>query len=494
MSKLDKDQFNNKLFEYLDSNNEIVNSREWVKSVNEQWDHQDAVGILKSWESLGTVVLTFVNATGLLLTEKGKQAVANGSPEALLWAACGVDGGLTPKEASDRFGPTAFGAARSKKWIDTDKVTKKLVQSATSITDATREILSDLTNRLKETKDINDMKKSGFVEEKNLNYCKINKGEKYGNRKKKQADLTLDMLKDDAWAQEEFKFNVNSKGLVPDSGFRHPLSKVKAEFKQIFLDMGFQEMPTMNYVENSFWNFDALFQPQQHPARDSHDTFFLSDPEKSHDFTDDHLEKVKTVHSKGGYGSIGYIYDWKLEEAEKNILRTHTTAVSARMLYKLAQTGFKPQKFFSIDRVFRNESLDATHLAEFHQVEGVIADKEISLSHLIAVISEFFRRLGIDNIRFKPAYNPYTEPSMEIFGYHPQLKRFVELGNSGIFRPEMLRPMGLPEDVRVAAWGLSLERPTMIKYEIDNIRSIFGNNINVNFIQNNPICMFKPLK
>nr|CRZ24788.1 Bm10312 [Brugia malayi] len=155
---------------------------------------------------------------------------------------------------------------------------------------------------------------------------------------------------------------------MPTGGHLHPLMKVRNEFRQIFFQMGFVEMPTNRYVESSFWNFDALFQPQQHPARDAHDTFFLSDPEKSFSFPEDYLQRVKNVHTEGGYGSKGYNYDWKLEEAQKNVLRTHTTAVSAHQLYKLAKKGFKPTKMFSIDRVFRNETLDATHLAEFHQV------------------------------------------------------------------------------------------------------------------------------
>lgn len=165
------------------------------------------------------------------------------------------------------------------------------------------------------------------------------------------------------------------------------------------------------------------------------------------------------MHSVGGYGSQGYRYDWKLEEAQKNLLRTHTTAVSARMLYKLMQDGeFKPVKYFSIDRVFRNETLDATHLAEFHQIEGVVADFDLSLGDLIGTLYEFFSKLGITELEFKPAYNPYTEPSMEIFCFHNGLGKWIEIGNSGIFRPEMLLPMGLPENVNVIAWGLSLER------------------------------------
>lgn len=152
--------------------------------------------------------------------------------------------------------------------------------------------------------------------------------------------------------------------------------------------------------------------------------------------------------------------------------------------------GFKPVKCFSIDRVFRNESLDATHLAEFHQVEGLVADYDLSLGDLIGLIAEFFRRIGITNLRFKPAFNPYTEPSMEIFGYHPDLGKWTEIGNSGIFRPEMLETLGLPRDVRVIAWGLSLERPTMIKYRLKNIRELFGHKVKLEWSASAPIARF----
>ncbi|NXT75216.1 SYFA ligase, partial [Zapornia atra] len=198
----------------------------------------------------------------------------------------------------------------------------------------------------------------------------------------------------------------------------------------------FTEMPTDNFVESSFWNFDALFQPQQHPARDQHDTFFLQDPAEAVELPPGYAAKVKKVHAQGGYGSQGYKYDWRAEEARKNLLRTHTTSASARALYRLArQEKFTPVKYFSIDRVFRNESLDATHLAEFHQVEGVVADRGLTLGHLMGTLRQFFTKMGITQLRFKPAYNPYTEPSMEVFSYHEGLKKWVEVGNSGVFRP-----------------------------------------------------------
>jgi phenylalanyl-tRNA synthetase alpha chain len=301
------------------------------------------------------------------------------------------------------------------------------------------------------------------------------------------------MVSGSHWTDVDFKnVNLNSMGAMVQGGNLHPLLKVRAELRRNLQDMGFEEMPTNKWVESSFWNFDALFQPQSHPARDAHDTFFMREPAQACGMPADYFERVKQMHEIGGYGSIGYGCVFKPDEARKNILRTHTTAISAQMLYQLANQpgGFAPKKYYSIDRVFRNEAMDATHLCEFHQVEGLVADRNLTLGNLIAIIRTFFEKIGITQLRFKPAFNPYTEPSMEIFGYHPDLKKWTEIGNSGIFRPEMLRPMGLPEDVRVIAWGLSLERPTMIKYRIDNIRDLFGHKADLLKQRNAPVARY----
>eukprot|EP00465_Bigelowiella_longifila_P015934 CAMPEP_0185265922 /NCGR_PEP_ID=MMETSP1359-20130426/29306_1 /TAXON_ID=552665 /ORGANISM="Bigelowiella longifila, Strain CCMP242" /LENGTH=333 /DNA_ID=CAMNT_0027855477 /DNA_START=18 /DNA_END=1019 /DNA_ORIENTATION=+ len=325
----------------------------------------------------------------------------------------------------------------------------------------------------------------------------VMKGAKFSAQAKvkTETDITQELLQSNRWERTEFKaYNMTAEPQTAPVGVFHPLLKMRTEFRQILLEMGFSEMPTRNFVENSFWNFDSLFQPQQHPARDAHDTFFLKQPRISPNLAAhlrDYVERVKKIHEKGGHGSIGYRYKWSLEEARKNILRTHTTASSSRMLHKLAQQKtFVPCKYFSIDRVFRNEHLDKTHLAEFHQVEGLIADRGLSLSHLIGMIKAFFSRIGIDDVKFKPAYNPYTEPSMEIFGYSSELKEWIEIGNSGMFRPEMLAPMGLPADVSVIAWGLSLERPTMIKCGYKNIRDLFGHEVQLGLIRKNALCRF----
>jgi phenylalanyl-tRNA synthetase alpha chain len=298
------------------------------------------------------------------------------------------------------------------------------------------------------------------------------------------------MLKTGDWQNVEFsELNFNSSGAKIQAGHEHPLLKVWYEFRQIFLAMGFEEMDTHRWVESSFWNFDTLFQGQQHPCRDMHDTFFIGRPALAHPISDGaYFQRVKQTHESGGFGSIGLRYSFDDQVPLMNILRTHTTAISSHYLKTLADQIKKtcllrPRRFFSIDRVYRNEMLDSTHLAEFHQVEGFVIDRNLSIGDLMSYVNDFFGRIGLHDIEYKPAYNPYTEPSMEIFAKHP-VKGWMEIGNSGIFRPEMLEPMGLPPEWTVVAWGFSLERPTMIEYAIDDIRSLEGPNVSFDLMEN----------
>ncbi|XP_065333644.1 phenylalanine--tRNA ligase alpha subunit [Cloeon dipterum] len=465
----------------------------------EEWkeDVQKIVGAIKSLEALGNVISVEQYTKKLWeLTSEGKAVAQNGSHEAVVFNAVPEDGISQPELM--KVSPNAkvgFSKAMSAGWLVLDKSSGQPVvrRKVASIDDAVRTDLSALLlegrDQMSEAQKV-EYKKRKLLQEVVVKGFHLGKGPEFTlSVSKPETDLTPEMIAQGTWRNKQFKdYNLQALGAPPPCGHLHPLLKVRAEFRQIFLEMGFTEMPTNNYVESSFWNFDALFQPQQHPARDAHDTFFLSDPKESSNFPMEYLERVKKVHTEGGYGSQGYGYDWKIAEAQKNLLRTHSTAVSARMLHRLAKEGFQPVKYFSIDRVFRNETLDATHLAEFHQVEGVIADYNLGLGGLIGVLYEFFKKLGIEKLYFKPAYNPYTEPSMEIFSYHEGLKKWIEIGNSGMFRPEMLLPMGLPENVNIYGWGLSLERPTMIKYGINNIRDLVGPKVDLQMVHDSPIC------
>jgi len=463
-------------------------------------DSITVIGLIKSLSASGILETIPNEKSKLILTEEAYTCITTGSPEARAWEAIPNEGCslLEFKSKVDKnVNDVGFKQAMQCKWIGMKPGIKgsepRIERKLSVIVDTTQGFLTAFAagEDIPSNELDNLIRKRKLIKKETWKTYTVSKGVSFTlKRKKIQSDLTKEMLLDGSWRTAEFK----KYNLVPGAGARqtgghlHPLLKVREQFRNIFLQLGFAEMPTNNFVESGFWNFDTLIQPQMHPARDAHDTFFLKNPSKALRAPEDYVERVKTMHQTGGYGSIGHNYSWKRSEADKNILRTHTTATSARCLYKLAQNGFKPAKYFSIDRVFRNEALDRTHLAEFHQVEGLICDRNLSLGDLIGVLHQFFARLGMDKLRFKPAFNPYTEPSMEIFAFHPMLKKWIEVGNSGMFRPEMLRPMNLPEDVSVIAWGLSLERPTMIMYGINNIRDLFGSKIQIDTVKNNPIC------
>ena len=476
------------------------------------FEHLALIGTVKSLENDFFAVSDELSKTFFAVTAEGDAVLANGSPEARLFGAipAGAEG-IAMTDLMAAVGKDAYkvgwGACMKNKWVALDKATQTITRKVEAVEDATKAQLEGLVaaGGAVDSLGANEqklLKRRNLIAQQTIKYKRVNKGPQFApTRVKLPADITKEMLDSGSWKTADFKpYNFDATGNAVGGGFLHPLLKVRTEFRRILLDMGFEEMPTNQWVESSFWNFDALFQPQSHPARDSHDTFFLKGAAASTlRLPPAYYERVKSMHEKGECtledgtvrgGSLGYRTVFEEAETRKNLLRTHTTAFSSQMLYRLAQQagGFKPAKYFSIDRVFRNETMDATHLCEFHQVEGWVADYDLSLGDLIGMINEFFNKIGITQIRFKPAFNPYTEPSMEIFGWHPTLKKWTELGNSGIFRPEMLLPMGLPPNVRVIAWGLSVERPTMIKYNIGNIRTLFGHKIDLMQNKTAPVC------
>ncbi|OBA20323.1 hypothetical protein METBIDRAFT_43006 [Metschnikowia bicuspidata var. bicuspidata NRRL YB-4993] len=388
-----------------------------------------------------------------------------------------------------QVGKLGQGKAFKNGWISKDG--DRLVAAVGALPrDAVVEQLREVkrTGGLADKKDLAELKKRKLLSLSKIVGYHVTKAPRFAlSIARVETDITSDMVASGSWKDAAFKpYNFNAEGAFPVSGALHPLMKVREEFRQIFFSMGFTEMPANQYVESGFWNFDTLFVPQQHPARDLQDTFYLKDPAVAKAPEDtQYLRDIQAVHQDGKFGSIGYRYPWRQDESLRMVLRTHTTAISAAMLKKLAEDP-KPTRLFSIDRVFRNEAVDATHLAEFHQVEGVLAGYDITLGDLIGFMEDFFSKMGVDGLRFKAAYNPYTEPSMEIFAYHKGLGKWVEIGNSGMFRPEMLAPMGLPSNLRVLGWGLSLERPTMIKYGVSNIRELLGHKVSLDFIETNP--------
>jgi len=284
--------------------------------------------------------------------------------------------------------------------------------------------------------------------------------------------LTTDLLRSGRWREVDFR-RYDTKAFAPLvwPGKRHVLSAYLQKIRRIFLEMGFTEIEG-DYVQPAFWVFDALFQPQDHPARDLLDSFYLERPETVPLPDEALVRRVADVHETGGgTGSRGWRYTWDRSLAEKAVLRSHTTPITLKWLSEHPEP---PQKAFIIGRNFRRDAIDWKHLPEFHQIEGVVMEEGANLAGLLGVIEEFYRRLGFTRVKFRPGYFPYTEPSMEPEGQLPD-GRWMELGGSGIFRPEVTEPLGIRAPV--LAWGLGLERVIMAIEGIPDIRELYWSDL-----------------
>ena len=286
--------------------------------------------------------------------------------------------------------------------------------------------------------------------------------------------LNTNILKSKEWMNKKFRrydLKANAPRIYP--GKKHFVNEALDYAKRIWLDMGFKEMKG-NMIQSSFWNFDALYTSQDHSVREMHDTFYLDG--KSDLPNKDIVDRVRKAHENGGdTGSKGWRYKWKEEEARRLVLRTHTTVLSAQTLASLKKEDL-PAKFFAVGRCFRNETLDFSHLFEFNQTEGIVVDENANFKHLLGYLKEFFKKMGFPKARFRPAYFPYTELSIEIDVYHPVHKKWIELGGAGIFRPEVVKPL-LGIDIPVLAWGPGIDRIITDAYKIKDIRELYRNDL-----------------
>jgi len=288
--------------------------------------------------------------------------------------------------------------------------------------------------------------------------------------------LTPEIIKSGSWQFKKFR-RYDVKAPVPKIyyGRRHFVNETIDYIKRIWLDLGFKEMEG-NLIQSSFWNFDALFTPQDHPARELQDTFFISNPDKAKLSDENLVKRVAKTHENGWTtGSKGWRYHWDPEEARKLVLRTHTTPLSAKTIASLKQEDL-PAKFFAVGRCFRNETQDWSHLFEFYQVEGIIVDPNANFKNLIGYLKLFYRKMGYDKVKIRPGYFPYTEISAEIDVYDKEHGKWMELGGAGIFRPEVVKPL-LGRDIPVLAWGLGLSRIISQYYGLNDLRKLHSNDL-----------------
>lgn len=278
--------------------------------------------------------------------------------------------------------------------------------------------------------------------------------------------LTPKMITSGRWKDVKLApLDVDAPAPTTYPGRRHPLVDIIEEIKEIFVGLGFEEIEG-SLTQSGFWNFDALYIPQDHSAREMQDTFYVKDQSLEILATEEQKRKVAQVHRKG-WGN-----EWNAEEAGRAVLRTHTTPVTLR---HLASAKTKSGRFFSVGRVFRNEKPSYKHLVEFNQVEGVATARGLTLRDLMGLQKEFYARMGIKKIRFWPTFFPYTEPSLQSMVYNETLQKWVELFGMGIFRPEVTRPLGIRNPV--LAWGGGIERIAMLRYGLDDVRELYSSRL-----------------
>ena len=323
---------------------------------------------------------------------------------------------------------------------------------------------------------------------------------------KERNTLTPEDIESGAWREitlRPYDVKLAAKDVYPAK--IHPLRKIIEQTRRAFLEMGFAEVVSP-MVESSFWNFDALFQPQDHPARDMQDTFYMQHPaeaplpgekgvrnlfperpagcsaEKVPDTFFDVVDQVRRTHEDGWEtGSEGWGYQWSAERSRQVVLRTHTTAATIRAL---AAHPEPPGKFFCVGWTYRNETISFKHLPVFHQVDGIVVDEEANLASLLGTLQEFYSKMGFGRVKFKPAFYPYTEPSVDVVVFMESRKKWLEMGGAGIFRPEVTLPLGCRYPV--LAWGLGIERLAMLRFGLDDIRELYRPNLDA--LEGVPLC------
>jgi phenylalanyl-tRNA synthetase alpha chain len=290
------------------------------------------------------------------------------------------------------------------------------------------------------------------------------------------TQLTPDLLRSGQWREAKFqRYDVTLPVPSIYPGKRHFVQQVIDYIRRIWLDLGFKEMKGP-ILDTCFWVFDALYQPQDHPARELADTFYMKVPREGGLPDAEIVEAVKATHENGWTtGSTGWRYSWDPAVARRCCLRTHTTSLSARILAELRNAEL-PAKFFSVGRVFRNETIDWKHLAEFHHTDGIVVGEGVTFRHLLGYLKNYLDKMGVEKARFRPSYFPYTEMSCEAEIWNSEKGEWMELFGAGMFRPEVVKPL-LGRDVPVLAWGPGFERIVMSQYSIKNMRDLYFNDL-----------------
>lgn len=362
---------------------------------------------------------------------------------------------------------TDAGKKASKAGMETDSVLKDLYKNKNAY------------EKYRETQAARELEQRKLIEVKfreSTNDIEITQQGVLALAKEKQSEelvgsLDRSMIKNRTWSGKKFKpYNVDAPVEPAEAASRHSIRRIVNELKEAYVSLGFTEV-SGPVIEPAFWVFDYLFVPQDHPARDVQDTFFLSRPRELPVQDKKIVRRIKQEHEKAWHD------EWSEQLASRAILRTHMTSVTGRYINSTVgamiekQRGFEPPiKFFSAGRVFRNENLDYKHLTDFYMTDGIIVGKDLTLAHLFGVLTRIYSSVGV-KIRFKPAYFPFVEPGVEV--HVLQHGEWLELGGAGIIRKEVT---GVErKNISVLAWGLGVERIALVKdSSVDSIVSLYN--------------------
>jgi phenylalanyl-tRNA synthetase alpha chain len=386
--------------------------------------------------------------------------------------------------ASDQEFSAAFGRARGSGWIRVEGSTppvvrladSKGVQEINSLLESISAGQGEAALGAESAPLVVDLLKRGIlrrVETRNVTVTITEVGKEYAASSSAGGlleKLTPELLASGAWREKGLRpIDVEAKAPRFYPGRRHPVRDFIREVRETYISMGFTELQGRS-IHPGFWNFDALFIPQDHPSREMQDTFYLeglSDSKLSRTGT---VANVAATHENGWKtGSRGWGYRWRIEEARRLVLRTHNTVLTVKAL---SESKEKETRVFAVSKVYRNENLDYKRLFEFHQMDGIMVGEGLNVRHLMGFLAEFYRKLGMSDVKLWPTYFPYTEPSLQVVGYSKPFKAWIELGGSGVFRPEVTVPLGVR--VPVLAWGPGIERLMMMRFGLDDMRTLYG--------------------
>ena len=426
----------------------------------------------------GLVKLERIVEKSYVYTDEGSAYRAAGLPETQLLSAIGEKGTTLAELQKHPAFKIGFGQLR-KKGLVTVRGTE-ITKNTGASTDDDEEAFADPEGFGAEAKEF--IKRKLLTETESVQYTVALTPAGYGiargdlDLREEIGTLTRDQILSGSWKTASLrKYDIHKLPKTAYPGKTHPYQRLIDEMRQILLEMGFIEMHG-GIVQSAFWNFDALFQPQDHPAREMQDTFYLKEEAP----LPAGWERLRDMHEHGGEtSSTGWGGKWNPEKAKQCVLRTHTTSLSIQYLVNHPKP---PVKSFCIGRVYRREAIDPTHTPEFEQLEGIVMDKGVTFRHLLGFLKEFYQRMGFEDVRFRPGFFPYTEPSVEPEIWVDGLG-WVEMGGAGVFRQEVTAPWGVT--CPVLAWGLGVSRVAMFRLELKDLRQLYQSDLE--WIRTNPV-------